>query len=784
MAVFLSPVGGVAAQFFNNDGVPLAGGLIYTYAAGTNTPSPTYTTGAGTIAHSNPIVLDSAGRVPGGEIWLSDGGAYKFVIKDANLTLIGTYDNIVGINSNFVNYSASQEIQTATSGQTVFTLTTMVYQPGTNSLSVFVDGVNQYGPGAQYAFTETSGTSVTFVSGLHLGAQVKFTTTIIQNVGAVDAEQVSYNPPFANAKPTNVEAKLAQTVSVADFGASPYETAANNTTYITAALNYAAANDAVLQFGPGTYQHNGISVTGSGFSIVGNDTRLNYVGSSSNDAFVINSESLITTGLSIKGIEFQNGYSCLKIVGVGSQIYRQISITECVFKDSESGMLWMEHCSDVIIDSNFFENGGDNGIYYSFSRNAVISNNILRNCGGSGSITFGYVDGVITAAEGIMVIGNTIYADASAPAPTITWTYGIDGVYCERCSIIGNIMYNTDDSVAGRQMKSGIALEEHIVRDVLVSGNKITNVPEEGIRLGVVSGTGWYLSNITIADNEIFGCRTAIDASLTINSLISNNKITRCQKYGVNVQSTCSGVTVSGNTIQDVNQQTEYGSYLSVYATAPNTNVVGNNFVDSQTGGIIDSVVGSPTATYSVNATGQITLYSLGVPIGPAIATAGKTWAQIKTAIEANAGWSLTLFAGCENYIPAAVRRTGYRWDANVQQYSVPTVMTTGEPYYYVGLESGATNSQALNNTYKTNVAALPNNHGNLEYFLNSATNGRLDVSIYGARQYYAAAAPTVGTWIRGDVVYNTSPSSGGYVGWVCTAGGTPGTWKTFGVIS
>ncbi len=42
MAVNLSPLGGVAAQFFNNDGVPLSGGLIYTYLAGTNTPANTY----------------------------------------------------------------------------------------------------------------------------------------------------------------------------------------------------------------------------------------------------------------------------------------------------------------------------------------------------------------------------------------------------------------------------------------------------------------------------------------------------------------------------------------------------------------------------------------------------------------------------------------------------------------------------------------------------------------------------------------------------------------------
>ena len=62
--VVLSPIGGAANQFFNNNGIPLAGGFIYTYLAGTSTPQPTYTTNAGNIAHTNPIVLDSAGRVP------------------------------------------------------------------------------------------------------------------------------------------------------------------------------------------------------------------------------------------------------------------------------------------------------------------------------------------------------------------------------------------------------------------------------------------------------------------------------------------------------------------------------------------------------------------------------------------------------------------------------------------------------------------------------------------------------------------------------------------------
>lgn len=46
-----------------------------------------------------------------------------------------------------------------------------------------------------------------------------------------------------------------------------------------------------------------------------------------------------------------------------------------------------------------------------------------------------------------------------------------------------------------------------------------------------------------------------------------------------------------------------------------------------------------------------------------------------------------------------------------------------------------------------------------------------------------AGAAPSTGTHVRGEVVFNADPSAGGKVGWVCTAAGTPGTWKAFGAI-
>ena len=240
MAVNLSPVGGVAAQFFTSTGAVLTGGKLYTYAAGTTTPQATYTSGNGATPWSNPIVLDAAGRVSGsGEIWLTDGVQYKFVLKDSNDVLIATYDNISGINSNFINFLAEQEIQTATANQTVFTLTTTQYQPGTNTLSVFVDGVNQYGPGAQYSYIETSSTVVTFNSGLHVGAEVKFTTTQTLSGGTTDASLVTYTPGGSGAVTTTVQAKLRESVSVTDFGADPTGTL-DSTTAIQTAIDYAA----------------------------------------------------------------------------------------------------------------------------------------------------------------------------------------------------------------------------------------------------------------------------------------------------------------------------------------------------------------------------------------------------------------------------------------------------------------------------------------------------------------------------------------------------------------
>lgn len=123
MTVNLSPLAGAGWQFFDNNGDPLSGGLLYTYAAGTTTPATTYTSSSGATANTNPIVLNSAGRPPS-QVWLNSTDNYKFVLANSSNVTIWTMDNIAG-NSSFVTTTiANLPSVSASAGSVVFVTNT------------------------------------------------------------------------------------------------------------------------------------------------------------------------------------------------------------------------------------------------------------------------------------------------------------------------------------------------------------------------------------------------------------------------------------------------------------------------------------------------------------------------------------------------------------------------------------------------------------------------------------------------------------------------------------
>lgn len=223
----LSPVGGAGAQFFDDNGVPLSGGKIYTYAAGTTTPQSTWIDPTGATPNANPIVLDSAGRPPQ-EIWLSVAYAYKFVTKTSNDVLIRTYDNIPGLPQPALANDADSILYT---------------QGNTVTAGGFVVG-NTY--------MIASVGSTNFVA---IGAAANSIGVVFVATGAGSGTGTAYNVQ-------TVAQKFQQTVSVKDFGAvgdwngtqSSPGTGTDDTVAIQAAIDYCVTNGAGLFFPPGRYR--------------------------------------------------------------------------------------------------------------------------------------------------------------------------------------------------------------------------------------------------------------------------------------------------------------------------------------------------------------------------------------------------------------------------------------------------------------------------------------------------------------------------------------------------
>lgn len=170
----LSPVFNIPF-FTDTEGNPLAGGCIYAYEAGSfSTLKATYADEGGLTANTNPIVLDSAGMLPGVSIWLEDGELYNLVLTYPDGTsVLKSFDNVSGIVLLSTGGSSASPVWVPVSGGTYLSPTSFLV-PG--------DYTQQFPVGNRARITQPSGLTYGVVSSVGFSSGNTIVTIINDGV--------------------------------------------------------------------------------------------------------------------------------------------------------------------------------------------------------------------------------------------------------------------------------------------------------------------------------------------------------------------------------------------------------------------------------------------------------------------------------------------------------------------------------------------------------------------------------------------------------------------------
>jgi hypothetical protein len=211
MSVSISPIWS-GTQFFDENGDPLAGGKIYTYENGSfSVQQTTYDDEAGTVPNSNPIVLDSSGRINNG-LFLTNGLVYNLVLTNSDDTIITSVDGVIGVSNLgagqsgvWVKITDTTEYVSASSFRVLGTYT-IEFSIGNRVLVEFSTNTEVYGTVTNVTFDGTytqvtvlldSGSITNNISFVYYGAM-----TVTEK--PADAGAITYSLPSSYTDPNTI----------------------------------------------------------------------------------------------------------------------------------------------------------------------------------------------------------------------------------------------------------------------------------------------------------------------------------------------------------------------------------------------------------------------------------------------------------------------------------------------------------------------------------------------------------------------------------------------------
>lgn len=390
MTVILAPL---AKQQFNQNGVPLAGGKLFVYNAGTTTKTLTYTDGTGDTPNTNPIILDSNGQCG---IWLLTTGSYKFVLSPANDTdpptnPFWTVDNVATGQGAAVG-NMTDELG---SGGTAGFAASVDFTPGTttqltlsqnygssSNLWVAFDDAEQ---GAdQFSLGGTGNTTLTFTAAIPVGVNkvyVKGGTALtigtpgngtvfdaqVATGAAIQSSKISFLSTLSGAVAYSLQAKLSQIVSVKDFGAKGDGTT-DDTAAIQAAITAVEVNGGSVYFPPGKYKTTSTLTISNGFiRLFGPGKQIATIAANfaSGDTLVIGSPTSALQSVYVQGLAFipsvtKTAGNEINIEGNNINVF----VDDCIFTGGFAH-IWMNSygaASSYWVTNSYFQNAAGSSI--------------------------------------------------------------------------------------------------------------------------------------------------------------------------------------------------------------------------------------------------------------------------------------------------------------------------------------------------------------------------------------------------------------------------------------
>jgi hypothetical protein len=838
---------GIGAQFFDNSGNPLTGGKIYSYLAGTTTPTPTYTTEAATVNHPNPIILDSAGRVPsGGEIWLKEGSAtyYKFVLNTTTDVLIASYDYVPGTYSSADLANTSDVTkgdalvgfrQSNTGGNLTGSVGRTVHQKLQELVSVLDFGADPTGVAdSTTAFNNacSSARNVYVPPGTYVIAN---TVDVYGNLYGVQETSI-INLSITSA--TGLGFKMRSQSSIRDLtinravNVTPSSGAYGNAVVVG---NYTPSDNSLTN----NVSISNLTIVGSGtggLSSTGKWNLITVIGNVSNfliDNISISGKAYIpilchwarrTVGASYESYHPHNG------------IVRNIKSIFSVTTDNNWGGIYLSAAHDIIVENFEVVNcargitiaTGDVGGYYAVgeSKERVGSNLNFRNIS------------IKNHTNEAFWIGSTTYPIPDPSGLTTRWFFTDNPT---SISIDGLVIEQGADSTSQEILLLQWAHNVNVKNLNIYTLNGETTAS---------TATGIYITgsvNVNIQGNVArqLGCRVYSGANINLTdcdfinpdgSLASTSGQTGIVAYGTTPSATVvDAVAVNGTTIKLAVVPCDIFPGLGFYDASGNQFVFANSGKQGDTNYTLEIFPAS--AIIASGATITIEYGAKGLNISDCsfqgyyrnVFTSGVSGTVPKNVSVSNCnffssgtshvylddtrdvvvsgcyfakGNALVSSSGADINIRAAT--TGAIISNNVFNPSFDTKSIYN--IYILGTASGAIVSNNDFYAHNTDTATFPTassvylnasgKTGEADYLITSNFFGPLVVNqvlpvtsrrsttIGSNRVGYASAAPTGGIWRQGDVVFNTGATSAGYAGWICTVAGSPGTWKTFGLIS